>query len=443
MKKFTEFTGKKVVIWGLGQFGNGPAAARFFAENGADVLVTDLKLKEELSESLKLLADLPQIKYVLGEHQEDDFLNADIVFRLPGIPKENPLLKKVLAAGVQVVMSEGFFIKHSPTQNIIGITGTKGKTTTANLVAQVLKANRLNVHLAGIPQKSAMSLLDKVKKDDWVVLEISSWDCEGLDYAGVSPQFAIITNISQDHLNRYSSYKNYAMSKSAIFKYQNPKDLFLTIKDGEFTKDYLGICKSNSILVDKDNLGYDFSGAKLKGIHNKINMAFALKLAESIGLDIEKSLRSVKSFTGVPYRQERIGSIDGIEFINDTTATAPSAATEAINTFLDKNPVVILGGHDKDLDYSQLINHVIKTGVKYILLSGSGTEKYIELGLSDENVYEDFELAVRAAYKMARDIGGVVLLSPGTASFGMFKNEFDRGDQFNQIFQKLKNEIEN
>ena len=438
MNIFPEFKNKKIVIWGLGTHGNGPAAVKFFSQNGAKILVTDLKTESDLKESLDEIKDIPNIEYVLGEHRESDFLNADIVFRSPAIPREVPLFQVIKDHKIEVQMAEGFFLKYSKTKNIIGVTGTKGKTTTSTLLTEIIRAQGLTVYQAGTPRNSAMDLVSKVNKDDWVVLEISSWDCEGLDENHVSPHVGIITNISHDHLNRYASYKDYAMSKVSIFKYQNLDDFFVTIKDGEFTKDFLEISKSKNILIDTNSQEYDFSGAHLKGEHNVRNMALCFEVAKVLGFDLQKTKEAILSFRGIPYRQEELGEINGVLFVNDSTATAPVAAISGIKTYLDKNPVVILGGADKKLDYSSLVNYVLETKVDYVLLKGSATDIYVNLGLDANKIYDDFEKAVCASFEIAKSKRGIVLLSPGTASFGMFVNEFDRGDKFNAIFEGLK-----
>jgi len=440
MNIFPEFKNKKIVIWGFGIHGNGPAAVKFFSQNSANILVTDLKTKAELTDSLNGIKDIPNVEYVLGEHRESDFINADMVFRSPAIPKEVPLFKFIKDYEIEIQMAEGFFLKYSKTKNVIGVTGTKGKTTTSTLLTEVIRDQGLNVYQAGTPGNSAMDLVTKVTPTDWVVLEISSWDCEGLDENKVSPHVGIITNISHDHLNRYASYKDYAMSKVSIFKYQNLDDFFVTIKDGEFTKDFLDISKSKNILIDTNSQEYDFSSAHLKGEHNVRNMALCFEVAKVLGFDLQKTKKAILNFRGVPYRQEELGEINGVLFVNDSAAIAPVAAISGIKTYLDKSPVVILGGADKKLDYSGLVNYVLETKVDYLLLKGTATDIYVNLGLDASKVYDDFETAIRCAFNIAKNKNGVVLLSPGTASFGMFKNEFDRGDKFNLIFNELKNE---
>lgn len=447
------YKNKKILIMGLGVHGGGVAAAKYFAKQGAIVTVTDLKPKEELLDSIKLLKDY-DIEYVLGGHRDEDFINADLIIRNPGVPKESKYLKLAVNNGIEIQMQEGIFFQLCPTQNIIGVTGTKGKTTTAYLIYEALKANDLIVHLAGNMKIPLLDTLDFIQKEDWVVLELSSWQCEALDDNKVSPKIGIITNIYPDHLNRYPSYKDYAMSKASIFKYP-PNEEFITLKSNEFLKDYIKIAKNNVYLVDEstgvlkknnrkvavfDNNG--LRGSMIRGNHNKTNMLLALAVSKIIDLNYKKTLNALKSFKGVPYRQELLGKVGDVCFINDTAATAPAGAIEAINTFKADNPVFIFGGADKNLDYTDLVFRIKKTGIDYVLLKGNATDKMLSAGLNGK-VYDDFESAVREAFIKAKKKKGMVVLSPGCASFGMFKHEFDRGDQFNNIYKKIKAEYEN
>jgi len=434
---------RRVLIMGLGVHGGGLAAAKYFAAAGDNVTVTDLKPESELGISIDELKKFPNIKFVLGEHCEDDFIDTDLIIRNPAVPKESKYLKLAKDHGVDIKMQESVFFELCLTKNIIGVTGTKGKTSTAYLIYEVLKANGLKVHLAGNMKIPVISILPIIEKNDWVVLELSSWQCEALEDLKTSPRIAIITNISEDHLNRYKSYEDYAMSKSSIFKYQDSDGVFITLKSGAFTDKYLKLAKGKIKLFDPKDpqivSNVELSKAKMKGIHNRANILAALNVSESLGLNLKKSLGVVLNFKGVPYRLEEIGKANEILFVNDTTATAPDAAVAAIKTYLDQKPVLIVGGTDKNLDCSELAKLILKSKIDYIMLKGTGTDKLIQEGLDSSKVFDAFEPAVKRAYELATAKQGIVLLSPGFASFGMFKHEFDRGDQFNEIFKKLCN----
>jgi UDP-N-acetylmuramoylalanine--D-glutamate ligase len=428
---------KKVLIMGLGVNGGGVVAASYFAKKGYLVTVTDLKSKKELKDSLSKLSQYPNIIYHLGFHTGDDFVTNNLIIRNPGVPKNSSYINLAKKHGNLVLMQEAIFFKECPSKNIIAVTGTKGKTTTSYLIYEILKANNKKVFIAGNMRLGVLDILDKIKKSDFVVLELSSWQCEALDAIKQSPFISVITNIYPDHLNRYKSYYDYAMSKSSIFRYQNPKDHFITIKGGEFTNRFSLLCRSQVHLIDQHSFKID--NPLLFGEHNVLNMAFALKVSEILKLDFNKSLNAVKKFKGVPYRQEVLGKVAGVLFINDTTATNPTATISSINVFKQSNPVLILGGADKDLDFSGLCKTIGIYNIKYVLLKGSATDKMVKLGLDKSLVFSDFSSAVSQAFLLARRFGGCVLLSPGAASFGMFTNEFDRGDKFNEYYRNLSN----
>lgn len=442
-----KYKDKKVLIMGLGVHGGGVAAAKFFADLGSQVIVTDLKTEADLSTSLEKLKSYQNITYVLGEHREEDFKNADLVIRNPGVPKESKFLKIAYDEGVEVQMQEGIFFLNCPSKNIIGVTGTKGKTTTSYLIYECLKANKVNAILAGNMRKPVLEVLYDIKEDDWIVLEMSSWQCEALDDNKVSPHIAVVTNISEDHLNRYASYKDYALSKSAIFKYQNKNDICFLNKDIEFLSDYKNLCKSELIELNVNEQDkfykYDFSQTRLKGSHNIKNISMAFTVAEKLNLNLDKCFEAIKTFKGVPYRLEEVGSVNGIKFVNDSASTTVAATLSAIQAYQDETPILIIGGFDKQLDYAPLAQKILESKLNYVLLKGTATEKLVTAGLDSSSIFDNFYDAINAAYLKAKEINGVVLLSPGAASFGMFKHEFHRGDQFKNIVVELKVKYEN
>lgn len=438
--KFPEYHNKRVTIFGLGSFGNGPAAIRFFSENGAHITVTDLKTEVELKDSLSKVSDIKNVRYVLGRNNEEDFMNAEFIFRSPAIPKENRLLEIAKANGAQILMAEAMLMKHFGTSKVIGITGTKGKTTTATLSYELLRGLGHKAVLAGVPEHSAVELLlNNAEVYDYIVLEMSSWDCEGLDELKISPHIAIITEIAEDHLNRYGgSMQKYALSKASIFKYQKPEDYFIVSKNNKYFDSYSTLCHSNQISYD---INYkDFASSKLLGLHNKQNLTAALQISIVNNFDINKSIKILNSFKGVNGRIQNLGTFNAITFINDTCATAPIAAIASMQTFKDTKAVFIIGGYDKNLDYSEMAKYIIKNKVDYVMLSGTATNKLIEFGLDSTVCFDSLPMAFNTAISKIKN-GGSVVLSPGAASFGMFLNEFDRGNQFNELVNKYKNEI--
>jgi len=438
--KFPNLKNKKVTIMGLGLLGRGLNDAKFFVEKGANVTVTDLKSKKELKSSLKELKGLP-IKYTLEKHKKEDFENADLIIRNAAVPKNSKFLKIAEQAGAEIEMDESLFAKYCPCP-IIGITGTRGKTTTSTLIAEILKLTGKNIYLAGnIQGKATLPLIDKVKKDDLVVLELSSWQLQGFSRNKISPQIAIVTNIYQDHLDRYKNMKEYINDKKNIFKYQTADDYLILNNKNLETKKMAKEAKSNVLLFESRDIPADWD-LRLLGKHNKENVAAALKVADIFDLDFKKVRQVCEKFKTVENRLEPIDEIDGVLFVNDTTSTTPVAAQAAIDAF-DEFPIILIaGGNDKNLEIQDLAKDAANRTKSVFLLAGTGTPKFKEKieyfgGKMIADVYDNMEKCVKDAFE-ASEVGDVILLSPAFSSFGLFKNEFDRGEQFKKAVEKLK-----
>ena len=431
--KLGDFQNKKILVMGLGIHGGGLGVANFFSKIGANVTVTDLKTRKELRPSIKQLSGHP--KLVLGQHNLVDFLKADLIVRNPGVPAESEFLAAARRANVPIEMESSLFFTLSPSKNIIGVTGTKGKTTTALLIGAILEKAGKDVKVAGNLRVSMLNLLSHIRKDTWLVLELSSWQLEGLGERKLSPHIAVLTNIYYDHLNRYKTFADYVEAKKNIFKFQKPSDFLVT------KKDLAGVvkgAKSKVILFSaKDESMETLNASRLIGLHNLENIACASKAAKIIGIDEKVVVKALKDFC-VPDRLEEIRVIDGVKFINDTTATAPDATVAAISSFSNAL-ILICGGADKNLDFSQMASAINRKVKKVILLDGSATPKIAKL-VNRKLVlgqFSNLRKAVNKAWEVS-EAGDVILLSPGCASFGMFKNEFDRGEQFKKIVSELK-----
>ena len=211
--------GKKITVMGLGLHGGGIGTVRFLSEIGAQVVVTDLKSKEELAPSLKKLAGLKNVTYVLGQHWPEDFKKVDMVIKTPPVPWTNKYIKMALESNVSVEIDSSLFFKFCRNL-IIGVTGTKGKTTTAHLIYKILEAAGISAVEVGVSQISVLDKLKDLKKDSVVVFELSSWRLSALGKHKLSPQIAVITNLFPDHLNRYKNFREYVRAKEIIFKYQ-------------------------------------------------------------------------------------------------------------------------------------------------------------------------------------------------------------------------------
>lgn len=436
----TRFKNKKIVVMGLGLHGGGVGVVRFFAKQGASVLVTDLKNKEQLAESLKKLKGLP-VKFVLGGHKEHNFAEADLIVKNPDVPNSSPYLIVAKKNNIPVETDISLFFKLSGAF-VIGVTGTKGKSTTASLIYHFLKQSfsvgKKKVFLAGNIGTSPLEILDKIKNGDVVVLEFSSFALEDLEK---SPQIAVITNMLPDHLNRYANMSSYINAKKIIFKHQSKKDFLVLNKDDSIVRQFAGEARSNIKFFSGDTLKPE--GFKVLGKHNLANLAAAIEVARLMKVSDVSIKKSIKTFKGVPNRQELVAEIKSVKYFNDTTATMPEAVVQAINSFSENFPsanlIFICGGQNKGLDYYGLATAIKSRVGELILLPGTASEKIKELLLNYKKIHKVFsmEQAVKKAKSLAKK-GDAVVLSPGAASFNLFKNEFDRGDQFKKFVKKLK-----
>lgn len=440
-----EIQGKKAVVMGLGLQGGGVDSALFLAKLGAKVIVTDLKNEKELKLSLERLKEFKNIKFVLGKHREEDFEDAYLVVKSPAIPWNNRFVKKAEKTGAKVYTSVSLFFELTPTQNIIGITGTRGKTTTTYMVYKVIKSFKDKVFLLGnIPNSYTLNSLFEIKKSSWVVMELSSWQLSGLHRIKKSPRYAIFTNFYPDHFNYYNGEEDYLYDKSAIFLYQK-KDDFLILN-----KRFSWILKkfrpaSHIVFFSRNDFKQDL---KIPGDHNKENASAVLKLSEILGFEKDKVLEILTNFKGVPYRLEKIGVYKDVIFINDSTSTTPIACCVAIESFKGEKIYLIMGGNSKNLPFDNLLEKLSYVE-KIFLLKGSFTDeiypylikKYKEKVHTE--IFQDLKKAVLKAFEFAKTTGGIILFSPSATSFSLFRNEFERAKVFNKIVKEvIQNEKE-
>lgn len=450
----TLFAGKRALVMGLGIHGGGLGVARFLATHGADVTVTDLRSAEQLAEPMARLADLP-IRYVLGEHRETDFTDTDLVVRNPAVPRESPLLAAARAAGVPIEMEMSLFFRHCPAP-IIGVTGTKGKTTTTSMCAAMLTAWRADAVVAGNMGISALEQLDAIGPETPVVIELSSWQLEGLAEYGLSPQIALVTNLSPDHLNRYATMEDYAEAKRGIVRGQGATDVAILNRDDPAIWGFREATAARVLPFGARHEGGDgawLSGERLHwrlgdtqwsapraslrlpGEHNALNALAAGLAALARGAPFAAVEAGLAQFAGVKDRLESLGEVGGVEYINDTTATAPAAAAAALRA-MTKPTVLIAGGSEKRTDFAEFAEVAARVPKAIVLLGGDSLERLtralLDAGLDPARLRSaagSMDEAVRWARDLAEP-GDVVLLSPACASFGMFRNEFHRGDMF-------------
>ena len=423
---------------GLGLHGGGTGIARFLYERGATVTVTDLRTAAELKPSLASIADL-DIKMVLGRHCESDFRKADLIIRNPAVPDDSTYLQIARTHGIPVEMEMGIFFGECDRRRIIGVTGTRGKSTTATFIHHLLNEHGVASILAGNIRRSAVALLSELKTEEFVILELSSWQLESLEQHAISPGVAVVTNILPDHLNRYPNMSAYEAAKTPIVRYQKPQDLAILNSENSRSASFANITSAQVIYSSTMDIIPGWHDAQIQGDHNRANLAAAIAATTRFEIPEATVSKAVRSFVGVPYRLQLIGQKHGVKYINDTCATTPDATLAALATM--KRPIVlILGGSDKSLMFEDLGKHIHALGAQIrliILLPGEGTARLqltLPNGLLREasSMKEAVELAATEA-----QTGDSVLLSPACASFGLFDNEFHRGDLFNQSVANL------
>ncbi|TSC90798.1 MAG: UDP-N-acetylmuramoylalanine--D-glutamate ligase [Parcubacteria group bacterium Gr01-1014_2] len=429
-----ELINKKIAILGSGK--EGLSTLKFLKKNKIKADILDVKFDKNYTNRLK---------------------NYDIVFRTPGFPRLHPALVDAEKNGVIISSHIKLFFDLCPAR-VIGITGTKGKTTTAFLIYNILKSKfGKNVFIAGNFGEPALEILPKLNNKSLVILELSSFQLQDLHK---SPQVAVITNITLDHLdpigqfrpNTHQTAKEYIEAKLNIIRYQKNNDFAVihpSLKKGTINagkgKKIFPTPLPLEIPIGKANRGSSISqsdiGTKLKGPHNLENIALAVEVGKIFKVPKEKMLKAVQNFKGIEHRLEFVKKINGISFYNDSAATNPDATLAALKSF--KEPThLILGGFDKGLDYKNLAGYISRSkNIKTIALIGQLKEKLYRILKPKSKLkikkFKSLKDTVLTLYKKA-DKNEVVLLSPGAASFDMFSGYAQRGREFKKIVKQLK-----
>lgn len=459
------WNGKKVLILGLGQYpkGSGVSAALFFARAGATVRVTDQKTAKELEGNVAQLKKFKNVVFHMGGHDLKDIAWADLVVRNPRVRPSSPEMREAARLGKRIESDVSLFMDRCPCP-VIGITGTRGKSTTTTLVTEMLKASGKRVWIGGNITISPLTFLSSVKDTDLVVLELSSWLLETTGAVGLSPEFSLITNLMRDHLNTYDGMDDYAEAKAQIFRHQNQDGVVVLNADDDYGREWMKEApgrvlsfgsskKTDATLTKKDLVWKDPKTGKnevllsraqvrLIGDHNAMNVLAAALLARTAGASTAAVRRVAKTFKGVADRLEEIAAINGVRFVNDTTSTTPDATIAAVKALapLSRTIHLIAGGADKELEFGELAKLLKSQKVHVTVFEGTAFAEFSKAlrkaGVAFERVgsmREAFDVHLAMAEK-----GDTILLSPGCASFGIFKNEFERGEQFKKLVQKLR-----
>ena len=456
------FKGKKITVMGLGLFGGGVGAVKYLVSQGAEVTVTDLKSAEELSASLKRLDDLP-VKFKLGKHDEEDFVNVDMLVVSPAVPNDSRFLQLAFENNIRIDSELSIFFRLCPAP-VIGITGSNGKSTTTSLLGEMLKDAGIKTWVGGNIGISLLENLEEIEADDVVVLEISSFQLEYLARIEMSPHISIVTNIAPNHLDRHKTMENYIGAKKAIIHYQQEDDYAIMNYDDPTLKKWEGessgrhlwfsaaselehgaFLKNNELIINHNSKRTVIpcsTQIKIKGIHNWQNIMAASYAAILMHADVESIKNAITGFTGLEHRLEHVHTINEVQYYNDSKATTPEAATAGIKAF-DNPTILIAGGYDKQVSLHQFALECVRN-TKCVILIG-GTAETIQKLIQDikgEKIKPDVYMAasldesVKKASEVAEP-GDIVLLSPACASFGMFANYEERGKEFKELVRHI------
>jgi len=456
-KKLEEFNNKlrisNIAIIGLG-VSNIPLLD-YLHEMNCNVTIFNTK---ELDSNLIDKLDSYNYKYFIGENALDNLDGFDLIFRSPScLPTKKELLKAREKGSI--ITSEVKEVLNLCPCKVIGVTGSDGKTTTTTLINEILKANGYTTYLGGNIGTPLFTKINDMKEKDIVVLELSSFQLMDFD---ISPDISVVTNISENHLDIHKDFNEYIDAKKNIFKYQNSKGILVANLDNEITNKFEGngetryfsrnqkldkgfytdgkyIYFNNEIIINAKDI-------KLRGIHNYENICTALSAVIDL-IDLDSSIKTIKEFNGVEHRLEFIREINNVKWYNDSVSSSPTRTIAGLNSF-EEDIVLIAGGYDKNLDYTSMAKPILDKATKLILIGATKDKIYNAVMKERNNIVDkgkELEIYLCDSLKEVVDkakevakVGEVVLFSPASASFDMFKNFADRGEQFKELVNNIE-----
>lgn len=449
---------RKVAVIGLG-VSNLPLLD-YLANQKAKVTIFDEREKEKIDPEGLTKIQQYQFSAFWGKDCLTHLTGFDLIFRSPSCLPTKPELEKEAKRGAMVTSEIELLMKMCPCQ-MIGVTGSDGKTTTTSLIYAILKKAGFHTYLGGNIGTPLFTKLPEMKPEDKLVLELSSFQLMGMS---VSPDIAVITNITPNHLNIHKDYEEYIQAKKNIFTHQTEKGIVVLNADNEITKNCAQEAKGKVIFFSRQTKlenGYwvdepiikkcedgirthllNTAEVPLRGSHNYENIATALAATESL-VDTDVALQAIKEFHPVEHRLELVREIDGVKWINDSVSSSPTRTIAGLNSYTEEI-ILIAGGYDKNLDYTPLAKPIIQK-VKTLILLGQTSGKIfdaVKKELEKQNktldIYmcDDLKQTVQLAYKLAKK-GQIVLFSPASASFDLFKNFADRGQQYKSEVNSL------
>jgi len=429
-----DWHGRRVTVMGLGRFGGGLGAVRWLARQGAEVTVTDLADARSLAESLEKLKGVPLAALHLGRHREDDFRSADCLVVNPAVRPHSPYLELARRNGIPLTTEIELFMEHCPAP-LIGVTGSNGKSTTAAMIAAILRADGRRAFLGGNLGGSLLESLDQIRPDDWVVLELSSFQLHYLAGRLTGPRVAVVTSFSPNHLDWHGSLEAYRRAKQQILAGQQPGDTaVLNPHDPELAA-WKDLMRGELALPPLSN---EMPPLRLPGQHNRVNAALAAGAATAVGCSAEAIQAALASFAGLPQRLEWVGVVAGRRFYNDSSSTTPESTIAALEA-LDEPIWLLAGGRDKGLAFEGLLGTIVSRcrGAAFFGQVGQVLCQQILAVDSSfaccavETLHEAFAWCFQRSGP-----GEAILLSPACASTDQFLNYRQRGERFVELVRK-------
>jgi len=422
-------SGKRVTVVGLGRFGGGIGVTRWLCDLGADVTVSDCASRDKLADSVRQLGGC-DVTLHLGGHDLDDFLGADLLVVSPAVPPDLPALQAAAEAGIEQTTEINLFLERCRAP-VVGITGSVGKSTTTAMAGEIL-SRRFTVHVGGNIGRSLLADLDSIRPDHLVVLEMSSFQLEATPRIGVSPHVALVTNLVPNHLDRHGTMEAYAHAKQNIFRFQNDSDVLILNAADEALKGWARMAPGRAVQFDPAGDPFELN---VLGGHNQANAQAAWSAARECGIDRATAAEVLEGFKALPHRLQLVASAGGVKYYNDSKCTTPGGAVVAIEAFEPRKVVLIAGGYNKGVSFDEL-GDAIAGSAKALVVIGATADK-IAAAAEESRCGElpairkagDLRSAVAAASDLA-SAGDVVLLSPACASYDMFVNYEQRGEQF-------------
>lgn len=465
----TNISGKRVTVMGLGGFGGGAAAVRFLCKRGAIVRVSDQRPADPLETSLLQLSDLPGIDWELGQHEWSHFSDADFVVLNPAVPPHHPIVQQLEAARIPLTSEMNLFWMFNRGR-VIAVTGSNGKSTTTALIHSIIKANGRRCWLGGNIGRSLLPDLDEIATEDWVVLELSSFQLHLLDRIKARPDIAVVTNFAPNHLDWHGTLDEYRRAKQAILRWQTATDWCVLNGDDADVVGWPRAANTSFVYSgpprkpfperDASHAWLNESGTAcitrrhhpaghfefpirdwctLPGRHNRVNALLSVTAAQLAGATEEDIQTGLKNFEPLPHRLQLVGEFQGRSFYNDSISTTPESAIAALDSF-DKPVVIMAGGYDKQIDLTDLASHIAQRAKAASLLGQ--TANTLLAGINARNaelpmaVSSDFDSAFARAVEQS-STGDVILLSPGCASYDWFQSFVERGEKFCELVKQL------